>query len=64
MPSSYPEKRAVMHRLYNWNSSDSCVKAEIIVPGDNENILLCGVIEDSEYSVGEIVQLKEWVSPG
>ena len=45
-------------QIIHWNSSDSCVKAEIIVPGDNENILLGGVIEDSEYSVGEIVQLE------
>ena len=45
-------------QIIHWNSSDSCVKADIIVPGDDENVVLRGVIEDSEYAVGEIVQLE------
>ena len=45
-------------QIIHWNSSDSCVKAEIIVPTDDENMILHGVIEDSEYVVGEIVQLE------
>ena len=45
-------------QIIHWNSLDSCVKAEIIVPADDENIVLRGVIEDSEYAVGEIVQLE------
>ena len=58
MPSSYPKERGGGAQIIHWNSSDSCVKADIIVPADDENVVLRGVIEDSEYAVGEIVQLE------
>jgi len=44
--------------IIHWNSSDNFTNAEIIIPEDGENRIVTGIIENAEYTVGQVVQLE------
>lgn len=51
-------ERGESAHIIHWNSSDNCRMAEIMIPEDGENKIISGLIEDSEYRVGQIIQLE------